>query len=230
MTSKSQVNRCGDLLRDNELKARAFTAPELHDARKTVRDFRQEFQYPMTTVAMGLRQFIVATGTDPVVAQRLKRLPQIVKKLARYPKTKLARMEDIGGCRAVLPDRDSVAAVLSRIDHNWKVVRHRDYVEAPKASGYRGVHVVVERDDHRVEIQLRTPYQQEWAETVETVAGRLELPLKDGKGPDEVLDFFRLAADGMAMAENRVVPPDGFMDRFHEARERFLEYANRPRR
>ena len=201
MVSKGEVNRCGSRLRDYRSGVLPLADPEeIAAAERVVREFRAGFQYPMRKTTVGLRQFVQRESGSVIVAQRLKRLPQIIHKLVRMPETNLARMEDIGGCRAILANRDEVLRVLARIQKNaWNVKRVRDYAEQPKASGYRGVHVVIERDGHRVEIQLRTPGQQAWAEAVERTAGRFRLPLKDETGPEPVLRWLNLAAEGIAL-------------------------------
>jgi ppGpp synthetase/RelA/SpoT-type nucleotidyltranferase len=179
----------------------------------------------MQKVAVGVRQFVQRESSAIIVAQRLKRFPQIVNKLVRMPGTKLARMEDIGGCRAILPGgRSEIDGVLRRIRHNWAVTRVRDYIDQPKDTGYRGVHVVVERDDHRVEVQLRTPGQQEWANAVERTGGRLKLNLKDGAGPADLVLYFKLAADGIARQEAGLPRDEAFEATFAQVRAQVTPY------
>jgi hypothetical protein len=133
-------------------------------------------------------------------------------------------MEDVGGCRAVLYGGASeVLGVLRRIRRNWDVVRLRDYTAEPKDTGYRGIHVVANRDGARIEIQLRTPGQQAWAEAVERTQGRLGFPLKDGGGPDDVLLYFRLAAQGIAYDEAGEPPPAEFLEEFEAVRTKMVE-------
>ncbi len=57
-------------------------------------------------------------GARVPVAQRLKRREQIINKLARLDSMRLWTMGDIGGCRAVLPNRQQVDGVLRRIRKN----------------------------------------------------------------------------------------------------------------
>lgn len=228
MHSKGEVNRAGDLLR----KWWTFDTDDSHEvavrnAFGVLFDFRRGFQNPMKKTAVGVRQFVMQESSQVIVAQRLKRLPQIVHKLSRMPDTKLARMEDIGGCRAILDDRAEIEGVLARINKNWDVKRHRDYIEDPKSSGYRGVHVVIERDGHRIEIQLRTRGQQDWANTVERWAGRYRLPLKDEQGPAEVLGWFRLAAEGIAHDELGTPLTVDFDQRFKEAQRKVARWQAR---
>ena len=231
MLSKGEVNRAGDLLRRWwGFETDDSHADAVHEAFRVLFEFRRGFQNPMKKTAVGVRQFVARESEQLIVAQRLKRLPQVVHKLGRMPDTKLARMEDIGGCRAILSNRDEIEGVLARINKNWDVKRQRDYIETPKSSGYRGVHVVIERDDHRIEIQLRTRGQQDWANTVERWAGRYRLPLKDEQGPDDVLEWFRLAAEGIAHDELGTPLGVDFEKRFREAQLKVARWQARRER
>jgi ppGpp synthetase/RelA/SpoT-type nucleotidyltranferase len=151
---------------------------------------------------VGVHQFVKRETSEVIVAQRLKRLATILDKLGRFPDMKLSRMQDIGGCRAILPGgRSEVLGVLRRIRRNRDVQRIYDYVVQSKATGYRAAHVVVLRDGRLIEIQLRTPNQHEWAVEVERVGSRLGVALKDGIGPPELVRFFERASYGLALEE-----------------------------
>ncbi|MER6235925.1 RelA/SpoT domain-containing protein [Streptomyces clavifer] len=215
--TKGQVNRSGDVLRDWHSSGADLGMYEMGDhdlAFETLSAWRAAHSYPLTKVTNGLR---FMAGPQARVAQRLKRAPQIVNKLVRQPKMKLARIEDIGGCRAVLPDRASVDAVVSKMRGRWEIHRERDYVADPKSSGYRALHFVTERDGKRIEVQLRTVGQQTWADTVESFAATYELPLKDEVGPEPVLEFFRCAGLGIYCDEHLLDFPVNFADRFARA-------------
>jgi putative GTP pyrophosphokinase len=227
MPSKGEINRSGAVLRRLWLgDAEDIDGDTLASALEALREFRKGHQNPMKKTAVGVRQFVGYEAQTIIVAQRLKRVPQIIHKLGRMPDTMLARMEDIGGCRAVLADRTEIDGVLLRINKNWDVKRERDYIAEPKSSGYRGVHVVIERDAHRIEIQLRTRGQQDWANTVERWAGRYRIGLKDEQGPDEVLEWFRLAGEGIAHDELGEPLRSGFATDMREARRRVVRWLS----
>ena len=76
----------------------------------------------------------------------LKRAPTILGKLVREPNMQLSTMQDIAGCRAVLDSVTQLRAVQERFKTET-IVRLDDYIERPKASGYRGVHLVVRYTD-----------------------------------------------------------------------------------
>ncbi len=222
--SKTRINRAGDLLRRFWLGQR-LADPEVAEALDLVASCRQTHAYPLTLVTVGLRQFVESEAETVVVGQRLKRMDRILQKLVRFPRMKLARMQDIGGCRAVLADAREVDAVAARIRRNWRVAREGDHRDAPEATtGYRAVHLIVEReapedDEPRlIEVQLRTRGQHLWAEEVERVAAQTGFGLKDGKGPDDLLEFFRTAADLIALTETEGPAAEDVIERYERYR------------
>lgn len=153
---------------------------------------------------MGLRSRVSTVNCSQVeVSQRLKRIPTILDKLRREPGMKLGRIEDVGGCRAVLRDLDEVYRVLSRYQNrSADVVRIRDYIAEPKKDGYRSVHVIVRYHGRRIEVQLRTLPQHEWAYTVESMTSRFDLDIKTGEGPRSVQEWFAAVSEAMALEEH----------------------------
>lgn len=142
----------------------------------------------LSRVAANLRHYVGEVG-EPVVAQRLKRVPTIVGKLLREPGMKLSRMADIGGVRAILPNQDAAYQVAGRLRRNWTITRVRDYVAEPKEDGYRALHLIGRNRGRLIEIQLRTPNQDFWANSIETLS-RTSFPgLKFGQGPMELREF-----------------------------------------
>jgi len=201
-------------------------AKDLRQAIEVVSDYRASVSDPLKKVTVGVRQFVDRESTEVVVGQRLKRLPAIARKLNREPTMRLSQMEDVGGCRAILPGANTeVRGVLRRIRKNWDVVGFDDYVSTPKSTGYRALHVVVLRDDHRIEVQLRTPGQHEWAEAVERASATTGHALKYGEGPTDLLTYFELAAWAIDQQERDLGGADeGFMRVFENLRERVRPY------
>ncbi len=74
-------------------------------------------------------------------------------------------------------------------------------------------------DDRRVEVQLRTEFQHDWAVAVERQGGKLGEDLKSGFGPLPVLDFFRLASEAMAYEDRGETVPDSLREAHRKARE-----------
>lgn len=198
-------------------------------------EFREAFQVPLNKTAVGLRSMVRSEwpalkveGSRIPVVQRLKRQEQILNKLGRLPASKLSNMGDIGGCRAVLRDRGQVDGVLHRIRKNWHVHgKIRDTRDDPAPSGYRALHVIVVRDGRRIEIQLRDPREHEWALAVERTGARLGIGLKEGEGPADLKEYFRLASLGMYLDSVGQQPDLAFAARFRGAREQARHYFRR---
>lgn len=80
------------------------------------------------------------------------------------------------------------------------------------------------REGRRIEIQLRTPFEHEWALAVERTGVRLGFGLKEGEGPADLLEYFRLASDGLYLESRGVDPDPAFMREFEATHRRVLPY------
>src|SRR5436189_6212680 len=96
--SKNQVNRAGEIL----AAPKAFSADDQEWASRVLANWRACHGYPINTFQATLRQKLKVIDNQAIVAQRLKRAPSIILKLQRFEGMKLARMQDIGGLRAVV--------------------------------------------------------------------------------------------------------------------------------
>jgi putative GTP pyrophosphokinase len=233
--SRSGIDRAGNELKDFWLGDEEQPVLATVEAFEAMITFRESFQLPLKKTVMGLRSMVCSevpelqrVGGNVPVAQRLKRREQIINKLARLDWMRLSTMGDIGGCRAVLPGRQQVDGVLRRIRKNWHVHgRTRDRRDEPAESGYRAVRVIVIRDGRMIEIQLREPQEHEWALAVERTGARLEIGLKEGEGPDDLREYFRLASLGMYMERMGQQPDPTFVQAFDAARVSAVPYFRR---
>lgn len=192
-----------------------------------VDEYRGMHAVPMTSVTMGIRSMVrtVRGNSEIRPGQRFKRFDRIVAKLLRFPRMRLSQMEDIGGCRVILPTTDEVYAVLQRVRHNWKDEADvTDYIADPKADGYRGIHVVYKRGGRLIEVQLRTERQHEWAEAIESSSPRVGFNLKDGGGPADLREYFKAASERLARTDARVAPDPVAEAAFARLREQVLHY------
>lgn len=231
--SKTRVNRAGERLANWWHSAEGLTDDQLIEEVAIVRAWRRQHDYPLRLTMPSLRNWVdeeSSLGVKP--AQRLKRLPKIVNKLARHPGMKLARVQDIGGCRAVLANSEEVERMARRIRHRWKPIRVSDYRDRARPdTGYRALHLIVEKRDRRisgelrpVEIQLRTVDEHRWAEAVARTGGRLGYDLQDGEGPPELRRYFRMASDLLWLQAGGQPIDQDFRDRFEAAREQVRRY------
>lgn len=195
-------------------------------AREIVNNWRASHHYPLLATRITLNGR--ATRVDPraIVAQRIKKLSSIEVKLRRNANMKLSQMQDVGGCRAILPTVthvDELVAAYSESDaknpNRSKQAREPyDYIANPKDDGYRGIHLVYKYksssarhavyDGHRIEIQIRSRYQHYWATAVEVVDTISQESIKAGKGERDWRRFFALLSSAMAMSEKRTLVPN----------------------
>jgi GTP pyrophosphokinase len=145
----------------------------------------------------------------------------------------LGNMQDIGGCRAVLPSLGELRRVEHRLKKNRPPIGYADYITNPRASGYRGVHVIVTyADEHgelrAIEIQLRTPTMHQWAIVVERLSGRLQQDLKSGVGPPPLLTWLAAISQAMAMDERGETVPEALLVQIGIFREAALPYLGGP--
>lgn len=207
--SRGEVNRAGGLLAQNGVVDDVLAVGHALDV---LNNWRSSHSFPLNTLQMALRQRSASICEAPIVAQRLKRVPAIIRKLRRFPKMNLSRMQDVGGARAVLPtmaDVDRLRDVYRRRRTRHRLAGEKDYARRPKESGYRSVHLVYryhsDRHDRynglQIELQLRTRLQHAWATAVETVGTFLGQSLKSSQGREDWLRFFRLIGSGFALVE-----------------------------
>lgn len=174
--------------------------------------------YPINTFQATLRKRLHWIDRKSLVAQRLKRIPSIVEKLRRFPDMELARMQDIGGLRAVVGTLRQVELLHKNyrdVLFQHELVSERDYIAKPKKSGYRSIHLVYrykntatpDYDGLLIELQLRTKQQHAWATAVETMGTFLKHALKSSEGPEEWLNFFALTGSAFAHLEDRPLVP-----------------------
>jgi putative GTP pyrophosphokinase len=206
--SRSQVNAAGLVIRED----RPLSDPEMDDALNVLGAWRSTQAYPLQVAYMKLRERAKKVDAKTIVSQRLKRVPSIIIKLQRQPGMQLARMQDIGGCRAVVEDMKAVAKLTAQYGSP-----QRDYIAQPKPDGYRSVHFIdpYEPSDlkyellsgRKTEVQVRTKLQHAWATAVETVDSILGQRLKTGGGDHEWKRLFALASGYIAHKEKSPCVP-----------------------
>mgnify|MGYP000866979483 CR=1 FL=1 len=191
--SKSAVRRAGSTLR--RFAREEATDAEADEALGVIDAYRRSFSDPLNAVAAALGGILRESGIQGEVSQRLKRMLTIAQKIVvRESGLDLSRMQDIGGCRVVL-DSDDVAD-LRRFEglvcDYWGdgCKRSSNYVDRPRESGYRAIHIVVVQDGRMIEIQLRTQRMHLWAELVESLSGVLGTNYKQD-GDSLVQDYAR---------------------------------------
>lgn len=233
LPSKERVNRAGAKLArwlvDVEIE---LSDDELNELAIPVLQWREQHAYPMELVMPSLREWAARFSSSHIQpSQRLKRMHQILNKLNRHPGMKLARMQDIGGTRAVFGNRDEVEKVHELIRQSWGVDRTKDWRDNGRPdTGYRALHLMVAKrdrisdEDRIIEIQLRTATEQRWADAIMATGDQLGYALRDGEGPPKLLGYFKLASDVLAATERGEAPDSELRSRFSDAREQVRPY------
>lgn len=112
------------------------------------------------------------------IQHRIKSKSSIVKKLEKknIPVSAVSardELTDIAGIRVICYFEDDIYSVVSAIrkQSGILIIRERDYVQSPKANGYKSYHIVVgvpvytleETQYYPVEVQIRTISMDFWA-------------------------------------------------------------------
>jgi len=199
--SKKGIDRAGKALSTESWKSEE----QYFEYHIILDEYRKEHLEPLTNVTLKLQEWLSGfKDSSYVIAQRLKRKPQIIKKLRTLSTLKLSQMQDIGGCRIVVDANEAVDKLKSFIEN--KLARSRvkpfstrrvtDYREKGRDdTGYRAVHIVIERDKYAVEVQIRSHFQHNWAESVERTSAIYGYQLKSSEGNKAVLDYFKAVSD-----------------------------------
>lgn len=178
--------------------------------------------YPINTFQATLRIKIRdrSFGHDPIVAQRLKRMPTLIDKLKRYPDMQVTTMQDIAGVRAILDTVDNVYALAREYREstrfNHELIQEKDYICEPRdEDGYRCLHLIYKYNNERapqykglrLELQIRSRLQHAWATAVETMGTFLGQALKSRRGNRDWIDFFAIVSSAFAHREKTTLVP-----------------------
>ena len=177
----------------------------------------------------------------PIVGQRLKRHNTIIDKITSGRSQDLSTMHDIAGVRAIFRSIQEIEEFraqmrLSKAQHKMMHGDAKfDYIVAPKDTGYRGVHEVMQRhvasksgaewNGLKFEVQLRTAVQHAWATAVEIYDDTQASRFKFEASANPAYEQFLIASEIFARVhENRMGCLSAKSD--EELADRFTELEN----
>ena len=206
-SNRSSVNSAGRALATQQLPLDPDEDFEL------VNQWRSAHSFPLNTLQNDLRRKAKAIAAEAFVVQRTKRLESIHRKLVDRPLMKLSQMQDIGGCRAVMPNMAEVGILrdayrTTRFAHEFH--HEKDYISSPKPDGYRSIHLIYRYkgrdktscyDGLKIEVQLRSQLQHAWATAVEAVGIFTQQALKSNRGPANWRRLFVLMSGAISAIE-----------------------------
>jgi len=123
-----------------------------------------EIVIPMISVE--LQDVVQRSGVECSVSGRLKTAYSIWRKMQRK-KVTMDQLSDIMAFRVLVPATEDCYRALGSIHAHYPTVmgRFKDYISTPKRNGYQSLHTgVIGPENHKIEIQLRTPEMHEVAE------------------------------------------------------------------
>ncbi|WP_083929186.1 RelA/SpoT domain-containing protein [Hyphomicrobium zavarzinii] len=195
--SKARIDKAGRLL---------STPPdplteeylELEDVFDT---YRKTFLPKLTELTSQIQFWLTNNGEHYYIAQRLKRKPQILRKLRRLS-ARLTQLQDIGGCRIIVRSNRQVDELKDFIEKKiaeteyLNLVRATDYRPRGRDdSGYRAVHLIIENKEKVIELQIRSMIQHYWAESIERTSVIYGSHLKEQEGDPVVIKYFKNLSD-----------------------------------
>lgn len=194
LPSKNKLDELGDRLRSGEVSDDDFGVLDA---------YRRSFTAGYEEVLAVIRNTL---GSEPT-GRPAKSTSSIVEKLQRES-IRLTQIQDIAGCRLVVPDATAQETTISELVSALAQVRVVDRRTHP-SHGYRAVHLIAIADGKPIEIQIRTLLQHLWAELSEKLADVFEPAVKYGGGPDDIRKLLTEYSDIVKQMESLELMPPG---------------------
>jgi ppGpp synthetase/RelA/SpoT-type nucleotidyltranferase len=205
--SKAKIDKAGAVLAssqgmsEDDLLSSEEVLNKFLEAESVFDEYRKSHLQPLSQTTLELQNWLAEYGTSYYIAQRLKRKPQIVRKLNRLS-VRLTQLQDIGGCRIIVEKNSDVDKLLKYLKEkvsnqdNWQIDRITDYREKGRDdTGYRSVHLILKRSGFKLELQIRSRIQHYWAESIERTSVIYGYHLKEKEGDGSVIQYFKNLSD-----------------------------------
>jgi ppGpp synthetase/RelA/SpoT-type nucleotidyltranferase len=206
--SKSKIDRAGQAFAKDDFR----NVEDMLELEEVFDEYRKSHLEPLSETTLELQSWLNGYGYDYYIAQRLKRKPQIIRKLNRLS-VRLTQLQDIGGCRIIVEKNDVVDQIIEFLKSkiastkDLTLTRITDYREKGRdVTGYRSVHLLLERAGRKLELQLRSRIQHYWAESIERTSVIYGFHLKEGEGDSIVISYFQKLSDAFYELESGRTP------------------------
>jgi ppGpp synthetase/RelA/SpoT-type nucleotidyltranferase len=186
--SKTRVDRLGDRLRNG-----TTTEADFHQLDAYRRSFAEAYEEIVAIIRD-------ATQLEPT-GRPAKSTTSIIEKLGRET-IRLSQMQDIAGCRLVVPTVLVQNQVVERLKSALAKAVVVDRRKQP-SYGYRAVHIIATARNKPIEIQVRTELQHIWAQMSEKLSDVVDPAVKYGGGDSETQDILTRFSKIIASFEDK---------------------------
>lgn len=193
--SKASIDKAGRALASPESDMDNTEHEHIFD------EYRKSHLQPLSETTLELQHWLSAYGSRYYIAHRLKRKPQIIRKLRRLS-VRLTQLQDIGGCRIIVEKNRDVDKLLAYLENkvteqqHLEIARVTDYRQRGRdESGYRALHLILSHTGKKLELQIRSRIQHYWAESIERTSVVYGHYLKEQEGHPLVLSYFKTLSD-----------------------------------
>ncbi|MDL2269706.1 hypothetical protein LJC71_06795 [Desulfosarcina sp. OttesenSCG-928-A07] len=160
-------------------------------------EYRRSFLQPLTNSTIEIQNWLRNFNCQYYIAQRLKRKPQILRKMGRIS-VRLTQLQDIGGNRIIVNSNKELESLRIFIkgnlssNKNFSIYRETDYrIFGRDDTGYRSLHIILNAFGKKIELQLRSSAQHYWAECIERTSVIYGHYLKENDGDPKVIEYFK---------------------------------------
>ena len=213
LTSKSKINVVGE---------RIVNEPLNYSLLRRLQCYRLFRLFSLDSYLSSVVRF--AGSYNSLTSARLKRIPSIIRKLSRSPKSRLSRIADMIGIRIVCGSLSETYQLMHDICSLNTFERKIDYLHAPQETGYRAFHIILRKEERvpnakstfvfDVEIQVRSYLQHLWALTSESFGEHV----KEGGGTPKHRNYLLTLSEHIRKIEKD--DPDRPHVRFPERSDR----------
>ncbi|WP_198154782.1 RelA/SpoT domain-containing protein [Oceanibaculum pacificum] len=193
MISKNKIDKAGQILSSE------YTGYDenILEMEYYFDEYRKSHLTPLTRLTLEVQEWLRSYNRHYFIAQRLKRKPQIIRKLKRFS-VRLTQLQDIGGCRVIVENNSDVDNVVLFIvkkinESNFaKIIKETDYRDFGRDdTGYRAYHIIISINGLKLEIQVRSKIQHYWSESIERTSVIYGYRLKEKDGHFDVISYFK---------------------------------------
>lgn len=220
--SKTKIDRAGLALARDEYRS----DDEYIELEDIFDDYRKQHLEPLSETTIELQRWLSDYGGTYYVAQRLKRKPQIIRKLKRLS-VRLTQLQDIGGSRIIVHNNSDIDRLLKYLNeqvaknNHFNITKVTDYREKGRDdTGYRAVHLLIERSGVTLELQVRSRVQHYWSESIERTSVIYGHYLKEGEGDQLVISYFKVLSNAFYEIESNRQPDSGHKITLEQLREK----------